>query len=132
MLFVCHVAKDLKRFKKPPLVSIFLLSYCLRNCTRLSGPQNQSQSKRNKFGIKIRASFFFFFLNFPKRVGATLSLLASCSPANHFYGTFHSLFNSLRIFDFNHWRERSFLMPGTRVEGNCPGYEYCSSWDPGI
>ena len=28
--------------------------------------------------------------------------------------------------------ERSFLMPGTKAEGNSPGYESCSSWDPGF
>ena len=30
------------------------------------------------------------------------------------------------------FRERSFLMPGTRAEGNCLVYENCSSWDPGV
>ena len=29
-------------------------------------------------------------------------------------------------------RERPFLMPGTRVEGNCPEYENYSSRDPGV
>ena len=29
-------------------------------------------------------------------------------------------------------REWSFLMSGTSAEGNCPVYEKCSSWDPGV
>ena len=29
-------------------------------------------------------------------------------------------------------KERSFLMQGTRSEGNYPGYENCSSWDLGV
>ena len=31
----------------------------------------------------------------------------------------------------NLW-ERSSLMPGTRAEGNCPGYENCSSFSRGM
>ena len=33
---------------------------------------------------------------------------------------------------FSELRERPFLMTGTRAEGNCPGYENCSSWDRGV
>ena len=33
---------------------------------------------------------------------------------------------------FKSFRQQSFLIPGTRAEGNCQGYENCSSWDPGI
>ena len=29
-------------------------------------------------------------------------------------------------------REWSFLMPGNRAEGNCPGCENCSSWNLGV
>ena len=29
-------------------------------------------------------------------------------------------------------RERLFLIPDTREEGNSPGYENCRSWDPGV
>ena len=25
-----------------------------------------------------------------------------------------------------------FIIPGSKAEGNCPGYENCTNWDPGV